>query len=109
MGLQPGDLNESIVFQAVSTVPDAIGGQVQSWATVGAPSWARITPLSARDQVVAMQTGNSTQYRADLYQRRDITADMRILRNDGTVLEITGVLIERNTAFMAVLCKVQAR
>lgn len=109
MMLQPGDLNEQIVFQTVSNVPDAIGGQVQSWAAVGAPCWARITPLSARDQVVAMQTGNSTHFRVDLYRRSDITADMRILRDDGVILEITGVLVERNTAFMTVLCKVQAR
>lgn len=103
--MQPGDLNEVITFQRLTTTDNGGGGQIETWTDIEPVSWARVRPKSGNEQIRAMQVGSSQMYDIDLYSRRDITEADRIVRSNGDVLRIRSVAIETNAAFMSILAE----
>lgn len=103
--MQPGDLNELIEFQRVSNTTNAGGGTVESWAAVGAKSWAKVMAISGREMVRAGQVGSNTMYEIGLYQRTDIDESDRIVRANGDVLRIRSAPTHTSAAFMTIMAE----
>jgi len=74
--VDPGALRHRLVLQAVTTVPDDLGGFAESWSDV-ATVFARIEPVSADSRFGAGQTLEEITHRIVLRRRGDIEADMR--------------------------------
>ncbi len=101
--MQPGDMQDRVVFQEMTAVPDGGGGHTKEWLQLGPPSWAKIEPLSVRDQITAAQNGSETQYRVTIYHRTDLKDHHRIVCDDERILEITGILPRRLSPFVDVM------
>lgn len=78
MKASTGELRERVVIQASTSVADAIGGQVLTWATL-ATVWARVAPASAREQLAAQSVNASVDYVVEIQYRTDVVATMRLL------------------------------
>ncbi len=103
--MQPGDMNEVITFERLTTTDNGGGGQVETWTAIVPVSWAKVTPKSGSEQVRAMQVGTAQMFDIWLYSRRDITEADRITRSSGDVLRIRFIADETNSAFMTILAE----
>lgn len=103
--MQPGDLNEVITFQRLTTTDNGGGGQIEAWADIVPVSWARVMPKSGSEQIRAMQVGTSSMFDIDLYTRRDVNEADRIVRSNGDVLRIRSAMPVTNAPFMMILAE----
>lgn len=76
--MDPGQLDQRVTLQSVSSTTDAGGGRVETWATV-ATLWANVRPLSGRERLQADQIESPANYRVTIRRRTDITTDKRIV------------------------------
>lgn len=76
-----GKLRERVTFQQESRVADGGGGHALSWANIGTnPTvWARVKPISGREQIQAMQLAGILTHRVTVRHRTDITTSMKIV------------------------------
>jgi len=72
-----GDLKKRITLQYSTRVSDGGGGSTVTW-NEGATIYAAIWPMSANEQVQAMQTAMTVTHRIRVRYRRDIKASWRI-------------------------------
>ena len=90
--LQSGKLDRYITIQQFSSSRDATyGSEVKTWTTV-AQVWARIEDVSGREFFAAKQRGGDTMVKVIIRHRSDVTRLMRLLLDDGRVIEIDTVL-----------------
>jgi len=87
--VDPGALRSRLVLQAVTAVPDGLGGFAESWSDV-AMVFARIEPVSADSRFGAGQTLETVTHRVTLRRRGDVEAGMRFV-GDGRRFEIVTV------------------
>lgn len=80
-----GDLRERVTIQVKTTVRDAQGGAVVTWATLDATGAnpatelpAAVVPLTSRERLDAQAVGSAVQYHVTIRRRTDVTADMRL-------------------------------
>ena len=92
-----GQLRHRITLQSVSTTPDSSGDRVEAFATF-ATVWARVEPLTGREQFIAQQIQSETNYRVEIRYRAGVVATMRVLFG-GRTFEVVSVLNvgERNS------------
>lgn len=90
-----GSLRHRVAIQTRTDVADGMGGKTSSWATV-ATVWAKIEPLSAREQFFAGKTDHRITHRITM-RPRTITHAQRLVFGART-FQIHGVreLEERN-------------
>jgi SPP1 family predicted phage head-tail adaptor len=72
-----GDLNKRVIFQYQVKIPDGMGGNISTWedeATV----WAAIWPISASEQVQAMQNVMTISHRIRIRYRTILKPSWRI-------------------------------
>ena len=73
----PGSLNQRLVLEAPTETPDGAGGVTRSYVDA-ATLWAEVTPLSARERVVADAAGASVTHRIRIRMRGDVTTRHRL-------------------------------
>ncbi len=56
------------------------------------PLWVAVSPLSSREQESARQAGALTSHRVSCVYWPGVTTEMRLVLEDGQVLQIAGVL-----------------
>ena len=77
--LDPGSLRSELSLQAVTPVPDGMGGHTQSWNEI-ATVCARIEPVSATSVFGPDQTVETVTHRVTLRWRSGVAAGMRFVR-----------------------------
>src|SRR5690606_1569352 len=87
--VDPGALRTRLVLQAVTSVPDGLGGFTESWSDV-ATVFARIEPAAADSRFGAGQTLEAVTHRITLRRRGDVAADMRFA-GGGRIFQIVAV------------------
>jgi SPP1 family predicted phage head-tail adaptor len=73
----PGVLRDRLVLEQPVEMPDGAGGVTRSYAGV-ATLWAALTPVVARDAVVADALAATVTHRVVLRMRSDITTRHRL-------------------------------
>lgn len=85
----PGRLNQRLLLEIATEMPDGAGGVVRGYAAGGA-IWASVTPLSAREVVQASAVGVSVTHR--IIMRAGLTLSPRDrLRQDTRIFRIATV------------------
>lgn len=72
-----GQLRHLVTVQSEEKTPDGMGGYSLSW-TDGATFWARIEPISGREQLQAMQLQENITHRIHCRERTDVSAGKRL-------------------------------
>lgn len=91
--LAAGRLRHRITIEAPQQTQDPETGEiVTSWVPVAENIAAAIEPLSAREFIAAQATQSRIQARIIIRFRSGLTADMRIVAQDGTVYDPAGFL-----------------
>jgi SPP1 family predicted phage head-tail adaptor len=85
----PGALKQRLVLEVPAETPDGAGGVTRDYATV-ATLWAAVTPVAARESVVAEDGGASVTHRILIRMRDDLTTRHR-LRKGERIWRITGM------------------
>jgi SPP1 family predicted phage head-tail adaptor len=75
--IAPGELRHRLVLEAPVEAPDGAGGVTRSHASV-ATLWAKVTPVSARNAVVADDQGATISHRIVIRARFDLTTRHRL-------------------------------
>lgn len=73
----PGRLRERLVLEAPAESGDGVGGVTRTFADV-ATLWADVTPLSARDTVMADRALARVTHRIRIRWRSDVTTRHRL-------------------------------
>ena len=68
----PGRLNQRLVLETATETPDGAGGSVRSFA-VTATVWAAVTPIAARDVILAAAAGVTVTHQIIARTGLDIT------------------------------------
>jgi SPP1 family predicted phage head-tail adaptor len=76
-----GDLNRRLVMEAPVETDDGAGGVTVTYQTV-TTLWAKVTPVSARGEVVAGRAGAAVTHRITLRARGDVTTRHRFQDGD---------------------------
>jgi SPP1 family predicted phage head-tail adaptor len=97
--IDPGMLDRRLTLEAPDETPDGAGGVVRSYQSV-ATLWASVEPISARGEVVAVQSGATVTHRIVIRYRADITTRYR-LRDGARVYRIV-TLRERGKRFLEI-------
>jgi SPP1 family predicted phage head-tail adaptor len=74
--VDPGALRVRLTLQAVTAVPDGLGGFAESWSDV-ATVFGRVEPVSADSRFGAGQTLETVTHRVTLRRRAGVEAGMR--------------------------------
>jgi SPP1 family predicted phage head-tail adaptor len=83
-----GSLRHRIVIEQVARAGDGVGGSVETWSTF-ATVWAKVSPVSAGQQLWAESLRHKITHRVLLRYLSGVASDMRI-SFDGRTLQITG-------------------
>ena len=75
--MQIGSLNKRLELQSATQTSDNMGGFTEVWATV-ATVWGAVWPVSASEQVQAMQTTMTISHRLRIRHRSDLLPSWRI-------------------------------
>ena len=85
-----GDMRERVALQRVTIeTRDAVGGLVQTWAAY-ATVWARVQPMSQREQFARQQLKASASWAVTIRARTDVATQHRVVWR-GRTFEVTGV------------------
>jgi SPP1 family predicted phage head-tail adaptor len=71
-----GDLRHRLVLEAPVETPDGAGGVTRTYQAL-TNVWAKVTPASARDQLVASAPGATVTHRIVIRRRNDVTTGHR--------------------------------
>ena len=103
--MEPGNFRNLVTIQAPTTVQDAAGQPISSWATV-ARVWADIRTTNGMEAIKADAVASTVQASIRTRWRRDVTSAMRVL-DGSTVYQITAVLPDmRKRQYIDLVCKV---
>jgi SPP1 family predicted phage head-tail adaptor len=84
--IDPGELRHRLVLEAPAETPDGAGGTSRGYEMIAA-LWARVTPVSARGDLVAAGTGATVTHRIVIRSRSDVTTRHR-LRDGARIFRI---------------------
>ena len=104
--MQPGRLDQQIVIEGPTQIPDGYGGVVDAgWGEVGR-AWASVEPLRGREAIANMAVTPSQTWR--IWVRRDveITAAHRILWG-GRILNVREAPDPRREAYRQIVAEDQ--
>lgn len=103
--LQAGKLDRYLTVQQFTSSRDATyGSEVKTWTTL-AQIWGRCEDVSGRELFAARQRGGDTMVKVIIRHRNDLTRLMRIVMDDGRVLEIDTVLQIGRDKGLELICK----
>ena len=68
--MQSGAMDQRITIRRVTRTQDAIGGTVETWADL-ATVWARVMPLSGREENDAQRVNPVTRFKAIIWWKCD--------------------------------------
>lgn len=103
--VKAGKFNRLITIQSKTRVEDGYGGAVDSWTDV-CKVWASVEPLTGAELFAAMQSNSEIRYKVRIRYRNDIRPFMRVITNDGKVLEIVSVVdVEYAHRMLELECK----
>lgn len=88
--VDPGVLRSRLVLQAVTALPDGLGGFAESWSDV-ATVFARLEPVAADSGFGAGQTLETVTHRVTMRRLTGVEAGMRFAGDDGRSFEIVTV------------------
>ena len=95
----PGTLNRRLTLEAPVETPDGAGGVARDYAAM-ATLWAEVTPIAARDNVVAAGLGATITHRIVIRVGPDITTRHRF--RDGARVFRIATIRERNKRFLEI-------
>ncbi len=96
MGIAAGDLRHRVTIQAYADGGrDEDGFPTPSTWTDYVQLWAKVTPLSSRDLIVAQAAQSEVVARMVIRHRTDITTDMRVIYR-GKIYAITSPGLDDN-------------
>ena len=72
-----GQLRERISFEQVTQVDDGGGGSEETWSEV-VKVWAKVRPLSGREQIQASKESSTTLYRITI-RSRSVSSTWRVI------------------------------
>ena len=96
----PGKLKHRLVLEAPVETPDGAGGVARSYVHA-ATLWAEVTPLSARERVLADASGTSVTHRIRIRTRGDVTRRHR-LRLGVRIFRIATVREDASGGFLSI-------
>lgn len=108
--VQVGALKHRVVLEESTRVADGQGGYAVTWAEVGgagaATLWARIRPLSGKEQVAHQQLQNTLTHEVVIRYRPGVTGAMRFTRG-ARVFNIRGIPrnIDENNEWLVLDCE----
>jgi SPP1 family predicted phage head-tail adaptor len=73
----PGELRHRLVLEAPVEAPDGAGGVARSYVAL-ATLWAKVTPASARGDVIAAGTGATVTHHIVIRRRSGVTTRHRL-------------------------------
>lgn len=101
--IHAGELRERVTIQVPTTSRSASGAARLGWAN-GATVWAKVSTMSGREVLQAMQSNVIVTHRLYLRFRPDINAETRLLWR-GQTLEVVVALPKNDRSELEVLCK----
>ena len=72
----PGELRHRLTLEEPVETPDGAGGMTRTYETL-ATLWAKVEPVSSREQVVASAPGATITHRIVIRRRDDVTTRHR--------------------------------
>lgn len=106
-------LSERLTIQSATETADSQGGATVAWGTL-ATVWGELVPQSAGERLQGQAMGATMAYRFRVRLRADVAPAMRVSwtprwppGQSAQTLEIHGVTIEPNRAFMVLDCGVR--
>jgi SPP1 family predicted phage head-tail adaptor len=89
--IDPGSLRTPVILQSVTTSKDSVGQPIETWTDLGT-LWARVSPLSAREQWWASQTQASTTHQVTIrYDARVVPTARLKIAGTSRILNIESV------------------
>ena len=88
--MRAGLMRRRITLQTVERTPDGGGGYTETLTDL-ATVWARVHPLTGREQLLAMQTEAMQMHRFTIRYRAGLTTATRILY-DGRTFDIRSIV-----------------
>jgi len=73
-----GKMRERVTIEQETATPDGYGGYANTWATV-ATVWAKVEPLSGREQIEADKLQGVVNTRVTIRYRSDVVPGMRLV------------------------------
>jgi SPP1 family predicted phage head-tail adaptor len=100
-----GEFIEQVtITQPTAGAVDPVGGEVTTWSDL-ATVWASVVPLAAGERMASSNAVTSAvSYRVTVWFRADLTPQMRIVRETGT-LEVAAVLQDGRREFTVLDCR----
>lgn len=71
-------MRERVTIEQETATPDGYGGYANTWATV-ATVWAKVEPLSGREQIEADKLQGVVNTRVTIRYRSDVVPGMRLV------------------------------
>ena len=101
--LHAGEMRERITIQTPSTTRSATGSPRLGWVNA-ATVWAKVSSLSGREVLQAMQSNVIVTHRIYMRFRDDVNPETRIVWR-GDVLEVVVALPKNKRSELEVLCR----
>lgn len=99
-----GKMRERVTLQQESPTADGGGGYALAWTDI-ATVWAKVEPLSGREQIEASKLQGVVQYRIMIRYRSDVVPGMR-LSWGGVYFNIRAVICEEERdRFLQLTCE----
>ena len=102
--MQSGKLDQRITLQTATVTKDAVGGPVETWATL-ATLWANVRDLSGKAINEAQQVGSAVTRRVTIRWRAGITAALRVQFADARVAKVAFVREVGRREFLELDCE----
>lgn len=103
--MEAGRLRRRVTVEELLVTLDSDGDQVETWAAIGPPLPAEITPLSGRELVAAQAVNSVVTTRIKMRHRPGLKASMRVAHRE-TVYSIAAVVPdpESGIRWVTLLC-----
>jgi SPP1 family predicted phage head-tail adaptor len=102
--MDPGELNQRITIEELTTTYDDGGGYSQTWTTF-ATVWAKIRGITGNERYTAQQIEAVTDYVVKIRYRPGVKATMRIKHGDKVLDIIAAFDPEGKRREMTLLCE----
>jgi SPP1 family predicted phage head-tail adaptor len=103
-GLNIGLLDRLITIQSLTVNRDPVfGAEQKSWATL-AQVYAKVENVSGREFFLAKQVVGESVIRVTIRWRNDVTRQMRLVLDDGRIVQINAVLEKGRHAALELIC-----
>jgi len=100
-----GKMRERVTLQQESNTADGYGGQVLAWSDV-ATVWAKVEPLSGREQIEADKLQGVVNTRITIRYRSDVVPGMRLTWNSKNYNIRAVICEEERDRFLQLTCEV---